>query len=148
MKLALYGVISLACFALGVTLEPALDAQGKPSRTVWDAVYSDEQAERGKALYQQQCGGCHGSRLEGTEVSPALAGGEFLSNWGGLTVGDLFERIRTTMPPNNSGSMTRDETTDVVAYLLSANEFPAGQTALPSNPQALQLIRIDATKPN
>ena len=77
-----------------------------------------------------------------------MAGAEFLANWGGLTVGDLFERIRTTMPLNNARSLTREAAADIVAYMLNINQFPGGSAELPADPQALQLIRIDVQKPN
>jgi S-disulfanyl-L-cysteine oxidoreductase SoxD len=148
MKFAAYVVVPVLGLALLFALEQRLMAQNKPSRSVWEAVYSDTQAGRGRTLYQQQCAGCHGARLDGTEVSPALAGAEFLANWGGLTVGDLFERIRTTMPLNNARSLTREAAADIVAYMLNINQFPGGSAELPADPQALQLIRIDVQKPN
>src|SRR5437868_15414014 len=63
------------------------------TRSVWDGVYTQEQAKRGEEIYDKTCSACHGENLNGTGESPALAGGKFLSNWGGLTVGGLFERI-------------------------------------------------------
>ncbi len=126
---------------------PNLSAQPKPSRSVWDGVFSDEQSGRGKALYQQHCASCHAGTLDGSEVAPPLAGSEFLANWGGLPLGELVERIRTTMPLTNPGRLSREVNTDIVAYILNVNQFPAGKAALPADAQVLQLIRLDAMKP-
>src|SRR5271170_7625496 len=86
-----------------------------PSRSVWDGVYTDAQAKQGQGLYNDKCSSCHGDTLMGGESAPALAGGEFTSNWNGLTLGDLFERIRTTMPQNRPGSVSRDANAQILA---------------------------------
>jgi cytochrome c len=125
----------------------ALLAQQKPSRSVWDGVYTKDQAKRGQPLYKQYCASCHGDTLEGIEMAPALAGGDFLDKWAGQTMGDLVERIRTTMPKDKPGRLSREINVDITAYMLSFNEFPAGETELPRDAQVLKQIRIDATKP-
>lgn len=81
-------------------------------------------------------------------MAPALAGGDFLDKWAGQTVGDLFERIRTTMPQTKPGRLPRDVNVDITAYIFSVNEFPPGETELPRDTQILKQIRIDATKPD
>ena len=70
-----------------------LRAQGA-GRTVWDGVYTEAQATRGAASYGQYCGACHGAQLNGTGEAPGLAGGEFISNWNGLSVGEVFAQLR------------------------------------------------------
>jgi len=119
-------------------------AQDAPTRSVWDGVYTEDQAKRGQALYNQHCMTCHGDSLSGGEQAPPLAGSEFLSNWNGLTVGDLFERIRTSMPLNNPQSLNRDSNALILTYILSVNRFPAGQAELPTRTEVLKLIRIEA----
>ena len=119
-------------------------AQEPPMRSVWDGVYSEDQAKRGRSLYNQHCMACHGDSLSGGEQAPPLAGGEFLSNWNGLTVGDLFERIRTSMPLNNPQTLNRDTNALILAYILSVNRFPAGQAELSTRTEVLKLIRIAA----
>ncbi len=125
----------------------ALVVYAQESRSVWDGVYTTEQATHGKELYNKNCGGCHGEALTGGESAPPLAGGEFLSNWNGLSAGELFERIRTTMPLNNPRSLSREVNSSILAYMLSMNEFPAGKTALPSETESLKHIQIDMEKP-
>src|SRR6266851_1381373 len=125
------------------------DAQRKAdgSRSVWDGVYTDEQAKRGAPLYSQYCGSCHGPTLEGGEMAPALAAGEFTSEWNGLTLGDLFERIRTSMPQNDPGGLSRQQNADILAYTLSANKFPSGTTELARDTEMLKQIRFQSLKP-
>ncbi len=117
------------------------------SRSVWDGVYTSEQAKRGATLYANDCASCHGSALNGGESAPPLAGGEFFANWNGLTVGDLFERIRVSMPADNPGKLSREQDADILAFMLSMNQFPDGQTQLEHRTEVLKQIRFEATKP-
>jgi S-disulfanyl-L-cysteine oxidoreductase SoxD len=116
-------------------------------RSVWDGIYTTEQAKRGQALYNAQCASCHGDTLTGGESAPALTGGEFLSSWNGLTVGDLFDRTRATMPQSKPGSLSREAGAQILAYVLSRNEFPAGKTDLPQASEVLKEIKIESVKP-
>jgi S-disulfanyl-L-cysteine oxidoreductase SoxD len=139
------GLVFLSLVALGVCWA-ALHAQER-ARSVWDGVYTLEQARDGEMDYNRQCARCHGDMLEGDDEAPALADAGFLSNWNGLTVGDLFERIRTTMPYNNPEGINREAKLRIVAYILSYNGFPAGDGDLSSRTELLKLIRIDAAQP-
>jgi mono/diheme cytochrome c family protein len=123
-------------------------SSGEASRSVWDGVYTNEQAGRGHSVYHGQCEVCHGETLAGGDEVPPLAGPQFLSNWNGLTLGDLFERIRKSMPANDPGRLTRQQNADVLAYLLVSNQFPAGKTELPPDAELLKQIRIETTKPD
>lgn len=116
-------------------------------RSVWDGVYTAAQAVRGEALYRQTCARCHGVALTGGEAAPALAGIVFLTSWNGLTLGDLYERIRTSMPSDKPGSLGRQTVTDVVAFLLRQNQFPAGAAELPADGVRLREIAIEASRP-
>ena len=106
--------------------------------------YTAAQAERGRALYQQQCAGCHGADLAGVEMAPSLAGGEFIDRWTGQSLAALFERIRTTMPKGKPGSLSREANADITAYILSANRFEAGSSELPPDVAALSRATIDS----
>jgi S-disulfanyl-L-cysteine oxidoreductase SoxD len=119
----------------------------QPSRSVWDGVYTRGQSKRGATLYANECASCHGSALNGGESAPPLTGGEFFSNWNGLTVGDLFERIRVSMPADNPGKLTREQDADILAYMLSMNQFPEGNTELEHRTEVLRQIRLESTKP-
>jgi len=118
------------------------------TRSVWDGVYTSEQAARGSALYANNCASCHGTALGGGESAPPLTGGEFFSNWNGLTVGDLFERIRISMPADRPGRLTREQDADILAYMLRVSEFPPGKTELEHQTEVLKQIRFDSSKPD
>ena len=113
-------------------------------RTVWGGVYTDAQAERGALAYQANCQSCHGAQLTGQGEAKPLTGASFLSNWNGLSVGDLFERVRTTMPINAPKSLPRGAYADILAYVLKFNGFPAGAAELPGRAEMLADIRFDA----
>jgi len=113
------------------------------SHSVWDGVYNEDQSKRGKALYAKECANCHGEELSGGEEAPPLAGEAFLSNWNGLTVGDLFDRIRKSMPLIKPGSLSRQQNADVLAFMLAVNHFPPGKTELSQQTEVLKQIRID-----
>ena len=115
-------------------------------RSVWDGVYTSEQAKRGGELYAKQCASCHGTMLSGGEEAPPLAGGGFVANWNGLTLGDLFERTRTTMPQNDPSRVSRQAHADILAYVLSVNKFPAGQAEIEPKAEVLRGIRFEAEK--
>jgi cytochrome c len=115
-------------------------------RSIWDGVYTAEQAKRGAALYIQYCSSCHGENLAGDDEVPPLVGDNFLSNWNGLTVGDLFDRIRVTMPFNKPQSLNREMNAGILAHILSVNKFPAGETELPGQTEVLKQLRIEPAK--
>ena len=118
-------------------------AWSQTTRSVWEGIYSKEQAAKGSGLYQQECAGCHGTSLTGGESAPPLMGGEFLSNWTGLSVGDLYERIRTTMPATRPGTLNRETNAAILAYILEVNQYPAGEAALPQQTEIVAGIEID-----
>jgi mono/diheme cytochrome c family protein len=118
----------------------------QPARTINDAVYTIEQTARGEPLYQQQCAACHGQALAGVEAAPALAGPAFFGSWNEAPLGDLFERIRISMPQDKPGSLSRQQTSDIVAYILSFNKAPAGKIDLPGDTELLKAIKIVAPK--
>ena len=141
MRVAAIGCLGVWVAAAGTALS------SQDTRSVWDGVYTAEQAKRGEALYVQHCGACHGATLLGAEAAPALTGPEFSGNWNALTVGDLYDRIRTSMPPDDPGKVSAQQKVDVIAYMLRVGAFPAGTTELPRDQQTLTTIKYLATKP-
>lgn len=115
------------------------------SRSVWDGVYSKEQAARGQKVYQEECLKCHGENLTG-DAAPALVGAEWLPKWNGKTAGDLFGLVRKTMPTDDPGNLSTRQYSDILAYIFSVNEFPAGQKELDRDPAVLNEIRIEAKR--
>ena len=117
------------------------------SKTVWDSVYTEEQAARGQKLFSAACARCHGASLGGVDAAPALAGGSFLGNWDTQTLDVLHDRVRTTMPPDSPNPLNRQEVSDVVTHILRANGFPAGKSELPQENDALANIKLVAKRP-
>jgi S-disulfanyl-L-cysteine oxidoreductase SoxD len=145
MRLAIAAMITVAVSSVGALQSTIRGDEG--THSVWDGVYTSEQQKRGQALYNQQCSPCHGDTLGGGDAAPALAGGEFLANWNGLTVGDLFERVRKTMPLSKPGKLSRQVNADIVAYILNVNRFPAGSVELPCDTELLKQIRVEMVRP-
>ncbi|HEY7292267.1 MAG TPA: c-type cytochrome [Vicinamibacterales bacterium] len=117
------------------------------TKTTWDGVFSADQAKRGEDQYGKSCVSCHGPDLAGLDTAPSLTGPEFNAGWADLTLDDLFERIRTTMPADGPGSLTRDQYVDVLSFLLSKDGFPAGSADLPAENATLKTIKFVVKKP-
>jgi S-disulfanyl-L-cysteine oxidoreductase SoxD len=113
-------------------------------RSVWDGIYTEEQANRGEVLYRAQCASCHGEKLVGkpSDSTPALAGKGFETAWKGRSVGDLLKKIVRKMPQGDPGTLTPQQGADLVAFLLRFNQFPAGKVGLPTD-ESLAAIRFD-----
>ena len=144
MKKIMIGM-AMATVTLGASVI-ALQAQA-PARNAWNGVFTADQAAQGKALFEAKCAICHGAELNGAEMAPPLAGGVFMGNWSGQSLGDLFTRIHSTMPANDPGSLNNQEVVLAISYILSFNKFPAGATALPADDAAQGKINIVSEKP-
>ena len=128
-------VVAAALVALGST---TTSGQG---RSVADGVYSAAQAMRGEQLYQGQCVTCHGPALDGA-VGPPLTGDAFLTVWSGRTLSEIVDKIEKTMPPQQAGSVSRAQATELAAYLLRVGRFPSGAAEL--TPAALAQVSFPA----
>ena len=144
MKIGITLVVLVGAAAVGVAQQ---DVPASETRSVWDGVYTEEQAVRGASVYTDECSSCHGEDLAGRDEAPPLSGALFMGNWDGLTVGDLFERIRVSMPQGDPGRLSRQQIADVLAHVLRFNRFPAGEAELARQTEFLKLIRFEATKP-
>jgi S-disulfanyl-L-cysteine oxidoreductase SoxD len=98
-------------------------------------------------VYSMNCASCHAPDLTGLDTAPPLSGADFNTNWNDLSVNDLFERIRVSMPADHPGTLNRQDVADVVAFILSKGNFPAGETDLPTQAEALKEIKFAAAKP-
>lgn len=106
-------------------------------------LFSKAQAERGEALYGQYCATCHGARLQGNPAAP-LTGDAFRSRWedGQHTLDDLFYIVRSLMPNNAPGSLTKAQYADVVAHILEVNGYPAGGAELLPDAAAMKAVTL------
>ena len=135
----------LSVIATGAfTARGSLNAQAPKSQ--WEGVFTDAQARRGETVYADQCESCHGPDLTGGEFAPAVTGKDFNANWNDSSLGELFEKIRVSMPLNAPGTLSSQQSADVLAYVLSKG-FPAGSTELPAQTEALKGIKFIAQKP-
>ena len=66
-------------------------------------------------------------------MGPPLAGPLFLDIWGAMAASELFDKILSTMPADASGTLSRPQVADLVAYVLQANQFPPGSVELGSD---------------
>ena len=125
----------------------ALPALASAAPSVWDGVYTAEQAARGKKFFTVNCVDCHGEDLktEDDKTKP-IAGKEFIARWDGKTLGKLLDNTKRSMPPDTPNSLSRKETADVIAYVLSMNDIPAGKTELDAAAPLVKEIVISPKK--
>jgi mono/diheme cytochrome c family protein len=123
-------------------------AEAPAQRSIWDGVYTAKQAKGARLLYLGGCAACHGRRLNGAPDNPdetpgpPLAGTTFLRNWDGKSLAILFEFAKTKMPKSNPGQFSDQQYADIIAYMLSVGDAPAGKEALPPDIGVLQNIMI------
>jgi len=142
MRIAIGMVLLLAA---ACALHSQVHAQ--QSASVWDGVYTPDQATRGKAAYGKHCASCHGDTLDGSGQIPELYGDEFKGRWDGQTLDDLFEKIQSSMPADRPGQLSRKQNADILAFLLTFNGFPSGAKELPTDAATLQKIHFVAANP-
>jgi S-disulfanyl-L-cysteine oxidoreductase SoxD len=137
------GAVVLWVAAMAVTIQPAIVvAQEGGGRKVWDGVFTEAQAARGKPAFETSCGRCHNNELVGSERAPALKGDGFFSHWENDTLDKLFTKIRDTMPAGGIESVTDAGKLDILAYVLSMNGAPPGREELRLELPALESITI------
>jgi alcohol dehydrogenase (cytochrome c) len=144
INLAMTALAALAIASVLYATHAPVSAQGATSSA--DGVFTDAQAKRGEKAYSENCSFCHGDDLRGSDVIPALTGDGFVKSWTSKSVGDLFEKIQTTMPATAPGSLMPAQSADIVAHVLIKSGYPAGATELPTAVAALKQIQIVAPK--
>lgn len=123
--------LCLAVFTLAIAASFGR-AYAQQPRSAREGVYTAAQAARGQVLYSNQCALCHGEALDGA-MGPPLAGPLFLDIWSAMAVSELFDKILSTMPADAAGTLSRPQVADLIAYVLQANQFPAGSVELGSD---------------
>ena len=112
--------LALIMIMAGLLIGTGASAQPK---TVKDGVFTADQAKAGEMVYESACKTCHDMKFyENT-----------LKSWNSQPLVYLWETIMGTMPADNPGSLMFEEYTDVLAYILQENDFPAGDVALDHN---------------
>lgn len=116
-KEVLVNSMKAALFAMSVAAAPLALAE---ATTIKDGVFTQAQVDAGEQTYNTSCKTCHDMRFYRNAMK----------SWDGQPVLWMWETILGTMPADNPGSLMLDEYTDVVAYILSEQGFPVGDTAL------------------
>ena len=116
-----------------------LVVRAQQPQTVQQGVYTPEQATRGQGLYKEKCAACHGESLGGG-LGPPLTGDFFISDFNKQPLSELVSKIRYTMPENDPGKLTPQQSTDIVAYILQVGKFPAGRAELRPDDAVLKQI--------
>ncbi|MGA1742595.1 MAG: PQQ-binding-like beta-propeller repeat protein [Pseudohongiellaceae bacterium] len=94
-------------------------------------VFTEEQVALGLQSYQLNCSNaCHQADLSGGGPVPALKDLAFLGVWGNISTTELFDSIKTSMPPTNAGGLSDETYLAIIAFILSANGAVAGDTPL------------------
>jgi alcohol dehydrogenase (cytochrome c) len=92
--------------------------------------FNAAQVEAGRTAFAANCLACHGDTMSGLGEAPALAGSGFMVTFGGRTAKDLFDTIKSEMPFGAPGSLSDEQYTNLVAFILHANGARTGTTAL------------------
>ncbi len=137
-KMMLRIQLLLALAALGLSSASAQEQELK--RTIWDGIYTAEQAERGRNTYLVNCSRCHSEDFSG--LRQTMVGEKFMEGWSEDSVYSLFHRIQSTMPPGRAGTIEDQDYIDIVAFFFQQNEFPTGEGELVR--EGLEDIRIQS----
>ena len=134
-------ILNQGILVLALLLAAGALARGQESK-IWSGVYTSDQADQGKALFEANCSTCHKSDLSG-DRGPALTGDTFFSSWEAGSVNKLYTKIKETMPRNRgTTSLSEDNYVAIVAYILRANAFPPSKDDVELSADALDDIMI------
>jgi mono/diheme cytochrome c family protein len=129
---------------MGISVRAAPTQAPADEKTVADGVYTDVQATRGAAAYDNTCGGCHRLDLAGNS-GPALRDERFAKMWAGKDLKTLYTKIATTMPRGAPASLGDNVYLDITAHILRENGFPAGPGELVTD--GLSAVRVLPGRP-
>ena len=102
-------------------------------------LYTETQASEGAKVWTGTCAGCH----ETKDVTSA----DFRTKWVGRSLFELYEQIRTTMPDDGPGTLTREQYLHSVVYILKLNGLPAGETPLVSDSATMSMLKFELPTP-
>lgn len=134
--------LGLALSAGGESADEPATESATASASTLDGVYMAEQVEGIKSTFSRECASCHGPELGGSGMAPPLKGLPFMFFWQGKSVAELYTYTHDNMPLGNAGSLSDEAYADLIALILSSNGFPAGETALEPDLEALAEIAI------
>jgi mono/diheme cytochrome c family protein len=132
--LALGSAVVVKGAAQSAAAGPKTAPQSAAPKTTLGGVYTQAQADKGEELYYGVCVACHPRGY--------YTGDNFKKNWSGRPLSDLYDWVKTKMPKNEPGSLTPNQSVQVMAYILQENKMPVGKTAMPIDRAVLKGIRI------
>lgn len=139
----------LLCAPSAFARQRAASAPPQPSATAapsTSGLYANAQAQRGEALYKENCAFCHGSELTGTISGPPINGPVLLAKWSGRPVSELFTFVQVFMPWNSPNGLSRQQNADVLAFMFKRADLPAGTTEFPPDAEAQNRLSTLAGK--
>jgi mono/diheme cytochrome c family protein len=131
----LFRSVFWAVFVHWLTIAPAVTAQ--------DVItFTAEQVAKGETLYQTTCQICHGNRLSNGQFGTPLRGSYFRNTWKGKTLGELVQHTWEKMPPDNVQSLTWEQVTEVLSFILSRNDVVPGESPMSTDMEVLLAIPL------
>ena len=124
-KLLLLGVFVLSI--AGLLLQAGVQGQAAQD---WAGSYSEAQAARGEKLYGGNCAVCHGPQLLGGDRAPAVAGPALTARWQAKPIPELLDYVYLQMPLHGPGGLSRQQSADIVAFMLKKSGVAAGAADL------------------
>ena len=128
----------ISCAAALLPFVAAAVSGQAPTKTTNDSVYTAAQAERGKKAFSTSCTTCHDTAR--------FSGDTFAEAWTGKPLKEIWDVASGTMPEDNPGSLKQQEYADIIAYFLSLNEYPAGDTELAPGAGPMASIKVEKKK--
>ncbi len=121
--------LTVALLGTGRTVVTADAAGGWQAQPAVPAIFTAAQAGAGRDAYQARCASCHLPSLGGSNEAAQLAGPAFMTVWRARSTQELYDYIRTSMPPGGA-TLGADEYLAITAFILQANGAAAGPAAL------------------
>lgn len=129
--------------------QPGADGAGAPrtavqvsGATIWDGVFTEAQAARGKETYAKACAHCHAEDLLGSTNAPALVGEAFFARFDRTNADDVIDVIRRTMPQEAPDTLGMPAYADIASFIFKSNGSPAGNAELPTDRAKLREIQV------
>lgn len=97
--------------------------------TTADGIFTLAQAQRGADLFRGVCSECH-DQEDWTDAG-------FRGRWQDQSVFQLWYYINDRMPYDDPWSLTRQQVTDVLTYILQLNDLPAGDAELATDDDSI-----------
>jgi mono/diheme cytochrome c family protein len=115
----------------------------RPAVAASPPEFTQEQADRGHAIYRRNCQDCHGSNLNDGEFGGAPLNGQYFArHWGIGNVSALYGYMRAKMPPDRPGKLNPQTYADLTAFLLDKNGYQATHSELPPDTGAQEHMAL------